>query len=260
MTDGSDSATAQPIAPDAGSGLLGLEAGVDFQPLVRLVEAGGPVTVTLLIMSVVATTVILIKLWQFARVGVGRTRAVEDAVSKWIGGNQRQALESLKGRRSPVARVVAHAMRGLVAGVEERHVREDVERVALGEIARLRSYLRVIEATVQIAPLLGLFGTVLGMISSFQALQAAGAEADPAVLAGGIWVALLTTAVGLAIAIPATLVLHWFEGRVEREREYMEDALTSVFTRRLAPAAPTIQSTAIVTGALDQELRGEVLQ
>ena len=92
--------------------------------------------------------------------------------------------------------------------------------------------MRVLELTTQIAPLLGLFGTVLGMISAFQALQNAGAEADPAVLAGGIWVALMTTAVGLAIAIPAAFITAWFEGMIEGEKENMEATLTALFTGR----------------------------
>ena len=128
-------------------------------------------------------------------------------------------------------------MRGVTAGAEERIVREDVERIALAELGKLRSYMRVIEATVQIAPLLGLFGTVIGMISAFQALQTAGSETDPAVLAGGIWVALLTTAVGLAIAIPAAFVNYWLDGRIEREKEHIETTLDTVIeaTVQIAP-------------------------
>jgi biopolymer transport protein ExbB len=69
----------------------------------------------------------------------------------------------------------------------------------------------------QVAPLLGLFGTVLGMIEAFQGLQQAGAAVDPSALAGGIWVALLTTAVGLVVAMPASLLLTWFDGRIAGE-------------------------------------------
>ena len=125
-------------------------------------------------------------------------------------------------------------MRGLIVRPSDvALVREDAERVALEQIASARSYLRAIEAVVQIAPLLGLFGTVIGMIQAFTALQMAGAEADPAVLSGGISVALLTTAVGLAVAIPAAFALHWLEGGVDRLTTNIESALTSLFTGRL---------------------------
>ena len=81
-----------------------------------------------------------------------------------------------------------------------------------------------------IAPLIGLLGTVLGMIAAFQALQDSGNQADPAVLAGGIWEALLTTAAGMAVAIPASMALTWFESVADRVQADMEDAATRVFT------------------------------
>jgi len=76
---------------------------------------------------------------------------------------------------------------------------------------------------------LGLFGTVTGMIGAFQALQEAGAQADPATLAGGIWQALLTTAAGMAVAIPAQIALTGFEGVLDRLRRDLEDRATAVF-------------------------------
>ena len=128
-------------------------------------------------------------------------------------------------------------MRGLLQrSVDQKIVREDVERIALREVGKLRSYMRPLEAIVQIAPLLGLFGTVIGMIEAFQTLQSAGSEADPAVLAGGIWVALLTTAVGLAVAIPLAFVVSWFDGRIESERLTMQESITSLLTGRVTDA------------------------
>jgi len=222
---------AQTAGPDDDSGTF--LSRIELSALRELVDVGGPVTVILLLMSIVTLTVILAKLWQFNRAGVGRTRRLAESIDLWTGGDGTSALARLEAGSAPAARVAAHAMSGLNTGLPETQVREDVERMALSELTHLRAYLRVIEATVQTAPLLGLFGTVLGMIASFQALEGAGAQADPAVLAGGIWVALLTTAIGLAIAIPSALVLTWFHGRIEREQDTIEDATTSIFTRRL---------------------------
>jgi biopolymer transport protein ExbB len=262
MSEADRSATDSPAPPDAPAGetapvaqpdwpettpaaeadpLSVLTGWLDVSALSGLITAGGPVTVVLLVMSVITLTVILAKLWQFARAGLGRSSGVNAAIHHWQRGDEEQAIERARLSRGCAARIAGHAMQALAGGAPEERVREDVERVATGELAALRSYLRIIEATVQTAPLLGLFGTVLGMISSFQALEGAGAQADPAVLAGGIWVALLTTAVGLAIAIPAALALTWFQGRIEREQDLVEDAVTSVFTRRLAPPRPAAQ-------------------
>ncbi len=205
---------------------------VDAQSAVDLVEKGGPVVVVLIIMSLLATTVIVFKTIQFLWIGAGSQRPTEKALRHWIAGRPEEALAASVRGRSPSARALAHGMRALATGVDEGIVREDVERVALEQLGGLRTHMRVLEATVQIAPLLGLFGTVIGMISAFQALQTAGSEADPAVLAGGIWVALMTTAVGLAVAIPVAFCTYWLESRIEREREATEAALTSLFTRR----------------------------
>lgn len=72
---------------------------------------------------------------------------------------------------------------------------------------------------------------VLGMIEAFQRLEQAGSQVDPAILSGGIWVALLTTAAGLTVAIPAVMALNWLERVIERFGHRMEDAVTQVFTK-----------------------------
>ncbi len=89
--------------------------------------------------------------------------------------------------------------------------------------------------------MIGLLGTVLGMINAFQALQNAGNRVDPSILSGGIWVALLTTAAGLIIAIPAAAAHNWMEGVVYRVQRAMEDAATRVFTVQIVRAADRSQ-------------------
>jgi biopolymer transport protein ExbB len=202
--------------------------------LQNLVNDGGPVVWILLVLSVFVTTIILFKLWQFEWFGVARRGKVDQALQLWMSGNHGQAIDLIKESNNPLSKVVAHGMRGIsYRSGDIQLVREDVERVALEEVASARSFLRAIEAVVQIAPLLGLFGTVLGMIQAFTALQSAGTEVSPAVLAGGISVALLTTAVGLAVAIPSAFILHWFEGGVDRLTDNIESTLTGLFTGHL---------------------------
>jgi biopolymer transport protein ExbB len=84
-----------------------------------------------------------------------------------------------------------------------------------------------------LSPLLGLFGTVLGMINAFQELEGAGNQVDPGILSGGIWLALMTTAIGLAVAIPSVLAHNWLDRRVERHERFMESSVTQVFTSSL---------------------------
>ena len=93
-----------------------------------------------------------------------------------------------------------------------------------------RKYFRILEVIATLSPLLGLFGTVLGMIDAFQQLEGAGSTVDPAILSGGIWVALLTTAAGLAVAIPTIILLNYLEGVADRYKAELEDSITRVFT------------------------------
>ncbi|MGP6087525.1 MotA/TolQ/ExbB proton channel family protein [Antarctobacter jejuensis] len=191
----------------------------------RVYELGGPVVILLGAISVLVLAVILYKLWQFTAAGVGRHKALRDAVEALDMGDRSAARRHLDASRSYLRPVVAMAIDGQTDP-------ERLEAEAEARFARLETGLRLLDSVAQLAPLLGLFGTVLGMISAFQALQDAGAQVDPSVLAGGIWVALLTTAVGLAVAMPTALILSWFEGRMDAERVLAQKALRTV----LAPS------------------------
>ena len=149
-------------------------------------------------------------------------------------GRLDEAERMVAGRRGLRSRVVCAALRAR-KGFGDAAAREETERVAKAELAGAAQGLRALELIATVAPLLGLLGTVLGMIAAFRALEASGASADPAVLAGGIWEALLTTAAGMTVAIPAQAALVWFESVIDRLRQDMEDAATQVF---LAPAHP----------------------
>jgi biopolymer transport protein ExbB len=204
--------------------------------LTGFLELSGRVVAILLALSVFALTITLVKLWQFAVLARGSRRRIHNAVRLWLAGDHQSALAAMAEIKGPVPEVVAQTMLGTAQQRNEAHVREETEHRAAALLAGMRSYLRGLEAVAQVAPLLGLFGTVLGMIEAFRSLEAAGSQVNPADLAGGIWVALLTTAVGLAIAMPVSLVLHWFEGRIERFRRLLEGWITDILTH--PPARP----------------------
>jgi biopolymer transport protein ExbB len=128
--------------------------------------------------------------------------------------DREQALELCEENRSPVAQVFAGAIRKWGRpGVEvEQSVIDNGERVTNG----LRRYLRVFYGIATVGPLLGLMGTVLGMIQTFNVIAVADALGRPELLAGGIAKALLNTAGGLAIAIPASIFYVFFVSRVDR--------------------------------------------
>ncbi|MBZ8119758.1 MotA/TolQ/ExbB proton channel family protein [Roseovarius sp. LXJ103] len=180
----------------------------------------------LIAVSVITLATILYKLWQFAAAGVGRHTALSEAVAAWDTNDRTAARVALARSKSYLAPVVEMALSAPTP---------DMPRLAAeaeSRFARLESGFRLLDSVAQLAPLLGLFGTVLGMIEAFQSMQDAGAQVDPSLLAGGIWVALLTTAIGLVVAMPTALVLSWFEGRMDAERVTAEHALTTILAPR----------------------------
>ena len=185
-----------------------------------------------MIMSVIAATVFFAKLLQFLSNGLYALNSVDSALDQWRNGEQSQALSTvLRLGHKPVADMVATAMHGqLQATVTDHEAREAAARVAADSLEPLKSGMRLLEFIATTAPLIGLLGTVIGMIEAFRALQAAGSRVDPSILSGGIWTALLTTAAGLIVAIPTVLMLNILERRLERLHHKMQSATTQVFT------------------------------
>lgn len=191
---------------------------------------GGPVLWVLIALSVAALSIILVKCWQFATLRPEKDDDVRASLRLWRHGEHDQALRELVEGR-PVADVVGLAMRGVrAADTDRQELKEEIERVAALALHRQRLLLPPLEGIAMLSPLLGLLGTVLGMILAFQRLEAAGPQVDPSVLSSGIWRALLTTAFGLGVAIPVTAVHGWMERKVERVALRMNDAVTQVFT------------------------------
>lgn len=198
--------------------------------IIGLVSRGGPAMWCIALLSVGTLALILWKLWRLALAGAWAGAHAERAAGLWAQGQGTEAGDTVAQRRGMRARLVAAAMAAR-ATMPDASAREETERVARAILADARGGLRALDLIATIAPLLGLLGTVLGMIEAFQALQAAGARADPAALAGGIWQALLTTAAGMAVAIPAGVALAYFESVVDRVQGDMEDLATRIFTR-----------------------------
>jgi len=211
-----------------------------FERLNDWIQLGGPVLLVLLVMSVLALAIILVKIYQFVAMSVRDTGFVEGVLRYYRAGHYEEALRLLARRRSPVARVLDVAIVGHAReDLDEQLVREEVQRVASDYLERMRSYLRGLEVIGTLSPLLGLLGTVLGMIEAFQQLEQAGSQVNPTILSGGIWEALLTTAAGLTVAIPALIMLNWFERIIQRTAHDIEDAVTQVFTWSVQlPARP----------------------
>lgn len=190
---------------------------------------GGFVMYMLALMSVYAIAVIAFKLWQFKKSNVFDRSFIEPVLRDIKQGDRTQASKTLATIRGPVARIMRVTFE-CVANREmsQKSKEAEITRVGSADIRYLESYLRGLEMTAMIAPLMGLLGTVIGMINSFSKLSSAGTRVDPSILAGGIWEALLTTAGGLAVAIPALAAHYVLDGVIEKVRATMKDVSVQI--------------------------------
>ncbi|WP_415234313.1 MotA/TolQ/ExbB proton channel family protein [Pseudorhodobacter sp.] len=182
----------------------------------------------LVLLSVAATTVTLVKVVQFAMLGLGRKRQAAQVLAHKLAGRLDAALVAALAGKGVKMRVLQAVLAAQTQRLDATDWAEEVGRqAALSELAAMGRWMRVLEAVVQAAPMLGLLGTVVGMIDAFGTLAQSTGGVDPALLAGGIWTALTTTAIGLSIALVFYFVAIWLEGRIESERQDLE-ALLSV--------------------------------
>jgi len=178
----------------------------------EIVRAGGPFMWPIVLCSVAAAAIILERLWTLQEKRVLPPDLIR-RVTALVEGNQvnDNVIAALE-QNSPLGRVLA-------AGLANRHRPREVVMERLQDAGRhvvhdLERFLNTLGTIASISPLLGLLGTVTGIIKSFNALQA-GAAGDPRMLSGGIAEALIATAAGLCVAIPALICYRWLRGRVE---------------------------------------------
>jgi biopolymer transport protein ExbB len=191
-------------------------------------ETGGPIVTILGALSVYSIALVILKLIQFWGVLGGR-RDREEALAAWERGERAAARKLVTGGRNPINTVLSAAMEGIAKRWDQSTLREEVERLANAQIETLGRHLRTLEVLAVVSPLMGLLGTVLGMIESFQSLELAGGSANAAVLAAGIWQALLTTAMGLIVAIPAAVAANLLGARLDRAGHTIEDCVTRLY-------------------------------
>lgn len=207
--------------------------------LLGLISQGGPIVVILCLFSLIAVTLFVSKCWQFSKAGLLQTSIQQQAqynefFHHLLQGREDLALQHVNNVDRPIARLLNLALTmkqehsGNEAGITL--LREELVRIASLNLQTLRSKLRLMEMIASLSPLLGLLGTVIGMIAAFKAMQSAGPNVDPATLSGGIWEALLTTAAGLIVAIPTAAGLSWLERKVERFQQQVESEITRFFT------------------------------
>jgi biopolymer transport protein ExbB len=178
----------------------------------EIIKAGGPVMWPIIACSVVSAAILLERLWSLQRQRV-IPRELTDRVWKLVASGQ------LSDKH--VAALAENSALGqiLAAGLANRHrpraiVKEAIEDTGRHVVAELERFLNMLGTIAQVSPLLGLLGTVVGIITAFAAISTQGAG-DPRVLSGGIGQALIATAAGLVVAIPSLVGYRYLRGRVD---------------------------------------------
>jgi biopolymer transport protein ExbB len=208
------------------------------ESLLSLIQHGGPVLIVLAVLSIVSIAVIVVKIVQLAPV-LGGAATRKAALARWAADDKAGAEAAMRAGRAPADRVVARAMGLMRDGLSGPMLDAELARRGNEEVTSMSRMIRFLELVAMVSPLLGLLGTVLGMIQSFQDLETAQGAANAAVLAGGIWEALMTTAAGLVVAIPAAIGAAMLNARIELATQAIESAVGDLqLVEHTRPARP----------------------
>ncbi len=196
--------------------------------MIDVISKGGIMMWPIILCSVIALAIIIERLIRFSQMSIDTRRFLNDVISLVEKGKIEQALSLAEQTPGPVAAVVFAGLRKY--GHRREEIEEAMKDASIYEIPKLEKNLTGLATIAHISPLMGLLGTVLGMVHTFQMVQAKAssfAPINPSDLAGGIWEALLTTAAGLFVAIPTYVAYNYFVSRtnnmiIDMERSAIE--------------------------------------
>lgn len=187
--------------------------------MIEILDKGGVVVWVLLAYSLLALSLVIERLLRFATMG----RLPDDFERQLPSMYKTGKLDSwLHGHKGPEVAILRAISQATSEGVTD--LLRVATRIGSIELQRMERGFRTLAILGNTAPLLGLLGTIIGMIKAFMVIEAAGGRVDAQALAGGIWEAMLTTGVGLVVAIPVLLLLHLLEGMADRRAHSMRAA------------------------------------
>lgn len=184
--------------------------------LSEIFDKGGVVVWVLLGYSILALAIVIERLLQFFLMGRLPAEFEQRLPEALLQGELGDWLGQLKG---PEVTILQGTLAAAASGVKD--LTRVAQRIGSTELQRMERGFRTLGILGNTAPLLGLLGTIIGMIKAFMVIEQAGGRVDAQALAGGIWEAMLTTGVGLAVAIPVLLMLHMLEGMADRRAQSM---------------------------------------
>src|SRR5690606_885162 len=189
-----------------------------------MVLKGGWVMFPILLLSVLAVYLFVERLLALRRANANPEQLTQ-TVSQYVrSGDLSGAIGYCRAQDNPAARIIQHGLERVGRPIAD--IKEAVETQGRRETYNLQKRTDLIASAAALAPMLGFLGTVTGLIEAFQAVERYGGTADPAILAGGIWEALITTAAGLIVGIPALFMYNFLTNRINRTVNDLERAST----------------------------------
>ncbi len=180
--------------------------------MMDVIVRGGIMMVPILLGSVLALTIVIERLWTLQRsriIPADFLRRMQGMVAE---GRTAEALSACRENDSSLARVLASGLQA--AGLERSRIQEELQSAGRREASLLLRWVGALGAIAALEPMMGLLGTVLGLIQAFREVEKLKVVGNPSVVAAGVWQALITTAAGLMIAIPAYAMYRYFRSRV----------------------------------------------
>jgi len=195
--------------------------------MMDFLSKGGFFMWPILLCSIVSLTVILDRCLFFRKTRLRNSNLPERTLALMNSKKTGEALALCEAESSFLGRFLSVGLKVSERGEDEKQ--KILRRAGSRELEAGEKYLRVLSVIGSTATLLGLLGTVTGMVQTFKTIEGAGGMADVAVLAGGIWEALLTTVFGLCVAIPTVICSHYFESVVDGRAVQMKNVASDVF-------------------------------
>ena len=187
---------------------------------------GGPIMWPLLACSVIGLAVIIDRACMHFSCRLDFENYLKGLKDSQSTGTARSFLAKFAKSHSPIVKMTLVYYEYLLKGEHRRN--EALKREGSRLLAAQDKHMRLLATIAHVAPLLGLLGTVLGLVTSFQAIGASGGVAQPAQIAGGIWAALLTTVFGLAVGIPCMVAHHYFHSLTDKNARQMKELVSEL--------------------------------
>jgi biopolymer transport protein ExbB len=181
---------------------------------VKFLAKGGVFILPILLSSLIAVALVIDRFWCYHRARCDAHSLYEHVAALIQRAQVEEAVGVCEQHRGAVPRILAVVLHNRHRPVED--IEKLVSVAGTREIQQLSKHVRGLGIIGNITPLMGLLGTVVGMVKTFMQIAELSGHVNPSILAGGIWEALLTTAAGLTVAIPVVILYHYFEGRVQQ--------------------------------------------